>query len=97
MAKMLFLAIVFLLAMLTIKLVRFGEQDFGFSHSSMQEFFLSKWLLRQWQEDGDFRMDKRVSDLTRQFVIDNVALLTEQELVRLNQGLAATLARPCRY
>ncbi|WP_420208297.1 NACHT domain-containing protein [Candidatus Electronema sp. JC] len=75
-------------------LVRFGEQDFGFSHSSMQEFFLSKWLLRQWQEDEDFRMEQALSSLTRQFVFDSLALLTEQELARINKGLAATLARP---
>ena len=29
-------------------LVRTGERDFGFGHTSMMEFFLAKWLLKQF-------------------------------------------------
>ncbi|CAK8722905.1 hypothetical protein GCAAIG_12580 [Candidatus Electronema halotolerans] len=75
-------------------LVRFGEHNFGFSHSSMQEYFLSRWLMRQLQEDESFRIDQPVSSLTKQFICDNTFLLAEQELARLNERLVATLARP---
>ena len=75
-------------------LVRFDEQDFGFSHSSMQEFFLSKWLVRQWRENTEFSIDQPISELTHQFMLDNLALLTGKEQRQLNQGLAVTLARP---
>ncbi len=75
-------------------LVRFGEKDFGFSHSSMQEYFFSKWLIRQWQEGQEIRLQQPLSSLTTMFLFDQLTLLTVQELEQLNKGLALTLSQP---
>ena len=75
-------------------LVRFGEHDFVFSHSSMQEYFLSKWLIRQLQEGRELQLQQPISWLTRQFLFDQLVLLKEQELEQVNKGLAVSLARP---
>ncbi len=75
-------------------LVRFGEKNFGFSHSSMQEFFLSRWLLRQWQEDENFYMEKTVSELTCQFIIDHLDSLIKKNQKKLNHFFVAILSGP---
>ncbi|MBA5249434.1 MAG: NACHT domain-containing protein, partial [Gammaproteobacteria bacterium] len=73
-------------------LVRFGEEDFGFTHSSMQEFFLSQWLLKTWQQSGvDFKLDKPISALTRQFILDSVPLLKPKAFQQLGQSIGASL------
>jgi hypothetical protein len=32
--------------------VRFAEADFGFTHTSMQEFFIAQKLTKEWQTTG---------------------------------------------
>ena len=75
-------------------LVLSNEQDFGFSHSSMQEYFLSKWLLRRWQAAGEFTLEQPISSLTKRFMLDHLVLLSAEERKKLHAGLAKTLASP---
>ncbi|SHA10971.1 WD-repeat protein [Bathymodiolus thermophilus thioautotrophic gill symbiont] len=73
-------------------LVRFGEEDFGFTHSSMQEFFLAQWILKNWRQLlGDFKLNKAISLLTRQFILDSILLLKPEEIKQLKQALKDSL------
>ncbi|OJA03379.1 NACHT domain-containing protein, partial [Bathymodiolus thermophilus thioautotrophic gill symbiont] len=73
-------------------LVRFGEEDFGFTHSSMQEFFLAQWILKNWRQLlGDFKLNKAISPLTRQFILDGILLLKPKEIKQLKQALKDSL------
>ncbi|OQY01448.1 MAG: hypothetical protein B6I26_03730 [Desulfobacteraceae bacterium 4572_130] len=74
-------------------LVRFGDNDFGFSHSSIQEYFLSKWLLQKWQKHSNFKLNNSISNLTKQFVIDNIEFLSQKELIKLNKGIENIFAK----
>ena len=55
-------------------LVRFGDEDFGFSHSSMQEYFISQYIYHQIQTDSGLRLPKKPSTLTIDFLKDSIAL-----------------------
>lgn len=68
-------------------LVRFNDDDFGFTHSSMQEYFLSRWLWKQWQKTQIIKLDKPISALTKQFIIDACVNLPTTQL---NEILANT-------
>ena len=73
-------------------LVRFGDNDFGFSHTSIQEYFLSKWIIEKWQKDSNFKLNNSISKLTEQFIMDNIELLSLKELKDLNKGIENTFA-----
>jgi hypothetical protein len=75
-------------------LVRFDDKNFGFSHSSMQEYFLSKYLLEQWQINEQFKLDPPISRLTRRFMLDNIELMNEKEKSQLRRAIGQTLLRP---
>jgi hypothetical protein len=42
-------------------LVRFSKSDFGFTHSSMQEFFIAQKLTKKWQESSLMTLDGNIS------------------------------------
>ncbi len=74
-------------------LVRFSKSDFGFTHSSMQEFFIAQKLTKKWQESSLMTLDGNISPLTRQFILDGVILLSDKEITLLHQTLIHTLTR----
>ena len=74
-------------------LLRFGEDEFGFTHSSMQEYFLARKLLSQWIQDG-YSLAKPVSRLTEKFIGEALVLLKDGERKKLHAQLAAYAARP---
>ncbi len=74
-------------------LVRFSKSDFGFTHSSMQEFFIAQKLTKKWQESSLMTLDGNISPLTRQFILDNIVLLSTKEITQLHQVLIHTLTR----
>ena len=41
-------------------LLRFGEDDFGFTHSSMQEYFLAQKLISTWKKEGEISLSKPI-------------------------------------
>ncbi len=61
-------------------LVRFGEDDFGFSHSSIYEYFLSQYALEHWKEIAGA---KELSTLSRQFLLDMAVNLKENDKKKL--------------
>jgi hypothetical protein len=69
-------------------LVRFGESDFGFSHSSIYEYFLSEYILYHW---GELGADMRFSSLTEQFVLEGIPLLKDKDRAALFESIAQTL------
>ncbi|CAB5507376.1 High-affinity carbon uptake protein Hat/HatR [Bathymodiolus azoricus thioautotrophic gill symbiont] len=74
-------------------LVRFSKSDFGFTHSSMQEFFIAQKLTKKWQESSLMTLDGNISPLTRQFILDNIVLLSTKEITQLHQVLIHTLTQ----
>lgn len=75
-------------------LIRFGEKEFGFSHSSMHEFFLSQWIIREWQQNIGFRLERTLSTLTQQFICDSLEFSNRDRRDLFFNGLGHTLARP---
>ena len=57
-------------------LIRLGDEDFGFSHSSMMEYFLSQYALEHWEEIAGA---KEFSTLSRQFLLDSTINLKTKE------------------
>jgi hypothetical protein len=53
-------------------LVRFAAADFGFTHSSMQEFFIAQKLTKTWQKSSLITLTGNISALTRQFILDGI-------------------------
>ena len=74
-------------------LLRFGQDEFGFTHSSMQEYFLARKLLSQWIDVG-YSLAKPVSSLTEQFIGELLVLLKDGERRKLHEQLASYAARP---
>ena len=74
-------------------LLRFGQDEFGFTHSSMQEYFLARKLLSQWIDVG-YSLAKPVSSLTEQFIGELLVLLKDGERRKLHEQLADYAARP---
>jgi WD40 repeat protein len=70
-------------------LVRFGEEDFGFSHSSIYEYFLSQYLLEHWEEVAG---EKELSTLSRQFLLDIAVNLSKREKERLLPKLVESIS-----
>ena len=74
-------------------LVRFAAADFGFTHSSMQEFFIAQKLTKTWQKSSLITLTGNISALTRQFILDGIVLLSDKEITQLHQALIQTLAQ----
>ena len=72
-------------------LVRFAAADFGFTHSSMQEFFIAQKLTKTWQKSDLITLKENISPLTRQFILDNIVLFSTKEITQLHQVLIHTL------
>ncbi len=77
-------------------LLRFGEDEFGFTHSSMQEYFLARYLLARWASPaaGGFRLQKPLSELTERFITEGLALLRRREREGLGKMLVAYAGNP---
>ena len=74
-------------------LLRFGQDEFGFTHSSMQEYFLARKLISLWLTDG-YTLSKPVSRLTEQFIGEALVLLNGRERQKLHEQLAAYAGQP---
>ncbi len=74
-------------------LLRFGEKEFGFTHSSMQEYLLARKLLSEWGQNG-YSLAKPVSRLTEKFIGEALVLLEDGERRKLREQLAVYAARP---
>jgi hypothetical protein len=72
-------------------LVRFGQSDFGFSHSSIYEYFLSEYLVKNW---GTLAKKSIFSPLTQMFVLESIALLTSKQKEALHAQIEKTLTEP---
>ncbi len=65
-------------------LARFKEEDFGFSHTSFQEYFLALYIFDNWSKVAG---SKGISSVSRQFLIDIAINATEQDKKRLHQEI----------
>jgi WD40 repeat protein len=75
-------------------LVRFGEEDFGFSHSSIYEYFLARYALENWEV---ISRQKMLSTLTGQFLVDSIVNLKEQVKIKLLPKLINSVGRDGSY
>ena len=73
----------------TTLLIRFGEDDFGFSHSSMQEYFLARYIYTESIKKPTLGLHKRPSKLTVKFLLDMVA--TSRDSHKLHGWIEHTL------
>jgi len=70
-------------------LVRSDEKDFGFSHTSVQEYFLARFIINEIQLKEYLSLDiEKVSPETTQFCIDLIVQMNPFDLNMVNEGIS---------
>ncbi len=86
-------------------LVRNNEQDFGFSHTSVQEYFLAKYIVEKLQKGQFEALElKDINAETIDFVLDMLAAMDAYEVADLQTNFnrafeqdALLLCRTCLF
>ncbi len=71
-------------------LVRFGDANFGFSHSSFYEYFIAEYLFENWE---NFHFSGKLSELTFEFIKDTIKELDFNDKNEFIGKLKKTLAK----
>ncbi|MFP4487164.1 MAG: NACHT domain-containing protein, partial [Campylobacterales bacterium] len=71
-------------------LVRFGDENFGFSHSSFYEYFIAEYLFENWES---FDFGGMLSELTFEFIVDSINELNSVEKDKFIKKLKNTLSK----
>jgi WD40 repeat protein len=70
-------------------LVRSDEKDFGFSHTSVQEYFLARYIINKIQLKDYLSLNiEKVSQETVQFCIDLIVQMTIDDIQFVNEGIS---------
>eukprot|EP01028_Stygiella_incarcerata_P002050 TRINITY_DN13806_c0_g1_i5.p1 TRINITY_DN13806_c0_g1~~TRINITY_DN13806_c0_g1_i5.p1 ORF type:complete len:789 (-),score=-129.00 TRINITY_DN13806_c0_g1_i5:16-2382(-) len=71
-------------------LVRFGEKQFGFSHTSFYEYFISEYIIEHWEK---FEFSNSISQLTKEFVIEGIQERDDYDRNELIEKILITLEK----
>ncbi|MDD2697986.1 MAG: TIR domain-containing protein, partial [Arcobacteraceae bacterium] len=74
-------------------LVRFGDTNFGFSHSSFYEYFIAEYLFENWE---NFDFSGKLSELTFEFIKDTINGLDSHEKSEFIKKFKNTLSKDTR-